>query len=77
VEMHELKDYAERMLKAQEAIDAVLSREQQARERQSDGTFRVLCQSCGKSVSSPLPVAVVVRALVVCPECVGTVGKRH
>jgi hypothetical protein len=31
---------------------------------------RVLCMSCGKSVSSPVPVGTVVRAWVECPECI-------
>lgn len=40
------------------------------RERQADGTFRVLCSECRVSVSSPLPAPVIVRAYVVCPECI-------
>ena len=36
---------------------------------QADGTYRVLCSRCGKSVSSALSAPVVVRAWVECPEC--------
>lgn len=46
------------------------------RERQSDGTFRVLCSVCGKSVSSPVLQPIIVRAWVQCPECLEkTKGK--
>jgi RNA polymerase-binding transcription factor DksA len=54
----------------QAAIDTVLTPEQQARERMPDGTYRVCCSRCGKSVSSPLPLPVIVRAWVECPECI-------
>lgn len=47
----------------------MIPKEQWERERQSDGTFRVRCSSCGKSVSSPLVEPVIVRAWVQCPEC--------
>ena len=46
-----------------------LTKEQAERERQADGTFRVRCSRCGKSVSSPLSEPVIVRAWVECPEC--------
>jgi len=55
--------------RAQAAVDAVLSPTEQARERLPDGTFRVRCQTCAKSVSNPLPLPVIVRARVTCPEC--------
>jgi hypothetical protein len=42
-------------------------------ERMADGTYRVRCMVCGKSVSSPLPDPVTVRAWVICPECI----ERH
>jgi hypothetical protein len=67
----DLRDFVERARAAQAAVDAVLTRDQQARERQADHTYRVRCTQCGKSVSNPLPVAVIVRAWVICPECLG------
>lgn len=39
-------------------------------ERMSDGTYRVRCMNCGKSVSSALVEPVTVRAWVICPECI-------
>jgi DNA-directed RNA polymerase subunit RPC12/RpoP len=57
-------------------------------ERMLDGTYRVRCMNCGKSVSTPLVEPVTVRAWVICPECierdgiggkpieVGVVGER-
>lgn len=65
-----------RGLAAQRAVDAVLSAETQAAELQGDDTYRVRCSQCGRSVSSPLPVAVVVRAWVECPECVAQRDAR-
>lgn len=35
-----------------------------------DGTGAVQCSRCGKYVSSPVPLGVVVRAWVECPECI-------
>lgn len=32
--------------------------------------MRLFCHFCGKSVSSELPDATIVRALLVCPECI-------
>jgi len=65
-----------RLLDAQAAVDLVLSRDQQERERQADGSFRVRCCRCGTSVSNPLPVAVIVRAWVECPECAAREADR-
>ena len=53
-----------------DAKDSLVPAEQWDRERQADGTFRVLCSRCGKSVSSPLSEPVIVRAGVECPECI-------
>jgi hypothetical protein len=39
-----------------------------------DGTYRVRCMQCGKSVSSPLTAPVTVRAWVICPECIQAFG---
>lgn len=44
---------------------------------QADGTYRVLCSRCGKSVSSALSAPVVVRAWVECPECLGAEAKGY
>jgi RNA polymerase-binding transcription factor DksA len=55
---------------AQAAVDALLSDTQQATEQMADGTYRVRCMTCGKSVSNPLLVAVIIRAWVECPECI-------
>jgi hypothetical protein len=71
-----LDDFLRRGLAAQRAVDAVLSREQQARELQADDTYRVRCLTCGASVSSPLPLPVVVRAAVECPECLARRAGR-
>lgn len=68
--MSDLHDFVQRAQAAQAAVDDLLTREQQARERFPDDTYRVRCNVCGKSVSNPLPVAVIVRAWVMCPECV-------
>lgn len=57
------------LAKCQEAVDECLSDQQQMDERQVDGTFRVRCMRCSKSVSNPLPMPVIVRASVTCPEC--------
>jgi hypothetical protein len=65
----DLQDFLERGRKAQAAVNEILSDHQQTRELQVDGTYRVLCNNCGKSVSSPLTTAVIVRASVICPEC--------
>jgi hypothetical protein len=67
--MTDLDAFLRRGLAAQRAVDEVLSKAQQARELLPDDTFRVRCYSCGKSVSNPLPVPVIVRAQVECPEC--------
>lgn len=72
--MAEFLEFIQRALNAQEAVDAVLSRERQASELQADNTYRVRCSECGTSVSNPLPVPVIVRAHVLCPECLG--GSR-
>lgn len=64
-----LLDLAERTIRAQREIDSILSRAQQTTELASDGSYRVRCSSCGRSVSNPLPVAVIIRASVTCPEC--------
>jgi hypothetical protein len=68
----ELRMFLARGQAAQAAVDAVLSRDQQRRELMPDGTFRVRCCRCGCSVSNPLPVPVIVRAWVECPECAAT-----
>jgi hypothetical protein len=73
--MKEISEFLERALTAQQAIDELLTPTQQARERQHDGTFRVCCHSCGKAVSSPLAMPVIVRALVRCPECLEQEAK--
>lgn len=39
-------------------------------EPMADGTYRVRCMNCSKSVSSPLTQPVTVRAWVICPECI-------
>jgi hypothetical protein len=65
----DLEVFLRRGLAAQRAVDTVLSKEAQARELLPDDTYRVRCYSCGKSVSNPLPVPVIVRAQVECPEC--------
>ena len=67
--MSDIAAWLLRGLAAQRAVDAILSPEQQIAERMPDDTYRVRCSRCGKSVSSPLPVAVIVRAWVECPEC--------
>lgn len=36
----------------------------------SDGTHRLHCTECGKSVSSPVHSETVVRAVLTCPECI-------
>ena len=69
-----LREFVRRGQAAQAAVDAVLTPEQQTKERMADGTYRVRCSACGKSVSNPLPVAVIIRAWVECPECVE--GRR-
>jgi DNA-directed RNA polymerase subunit RPC12/RpoP len=38
--------------------------------RMSDGTYRVRCMNCGKSVSNAMPFDIIVRAWVICPECI-------
>ena len=35
-----------------------------------DGTGAVKCSRCGKRVSSPVPLDIIVRAWVECPECI-------
>jgi hypothetical protein len=50
-----------------------ISRHQEGTEQMADGTYRVRCMVCGKSVSSPLTQPVTVRAWVICPECI----ERH
>ena len=50
--------------------ESIMPRDQWDRERMVDGTFRVRCSNCGKSVSSPLVEPVIVRAWVQCPECI-------
>jgi hypothetical protein len=52
-----------------------VSSEQWEQERQTDGTFRVRCSRCGKSVSSALTAPVVIRAWVECPECIEAHGR--
>jgi hypothetical protein len=69
--------FLRRGLAAQRAIDAILSPAQQAAEVQADDTYRVRCQRCGKSVSNPLPVPVMVRASVTCPECLEWEAARQ
>jgi endogenous inhibitor of DNA gyrase (YacG/DUF329 family) len=51
-------------------VEHILPRDQWDRERMADGTFRVRCARCGKSVSSPLVEPVILRAWVECPECI-------
>lgn len=65
-----IREFLARGRAAQAAVDTLLSDTQQAAERLADGTYRVRCMNCGKSVSNPLPVAVIVRAWVECPECI-------
>jgi endogenous inhibitor of DNA gyrase (YacG/DUF329 family) len=65
----------DRLQLAQDAVDEVLSPAQQAAERMADGTYRVRCMTCGKSVSNPLPIAVIVRAWVECPECLESAAR--
>ena len=65
-----MADLMQDAVSAQMAIDAMLSPERQEAERKADGTFRVCCSQCGTSVSNPLPVAVIIRAWVECPECI-------
>lgn len=60
----------DRLRQAQAVVDTVLTREQQAAERFRDGLYRVCCSHCGGAVSNPLPVPVIVRAFVECPDCV-------
>ena len=50
--------------------ESIIPREHWNRERFPDGTFRVRCSVCAKSVSSPLVEPVIVRAWVMCPECI-------
>jgi hypothetical protein len=71
----EFLDFVARGMAAQRVVDEVLSPEQQRRERQADGTYRVRCLECGRSVSNPLPVPVILRAYVCCPECVAAFGE--
>jgi hypothetical protein len=47
----------------------MIPKDQWERERQIDGTFRILCMRCGRSVSGALAEPVIVRAWVECPEC--------
>jgi hypothetical protein len=51
-----------------------ISRHQEGTELMADGTYRVRCMVCGKSVSSPLTAPVTVRAWVICPECIDRYG---
>jgi hypothetical protein len=51
-----------------------ISRHQEGVEQMSDGTYRVRCMVCSKSVSSPLAEPVTVRAWVICPECIEKYG---
>jgi hypothetical protein len=37
---------------------------------------RLLCTECGRSVSSEIPEDTVVRAVLVCPECVPLVWRQ-
>lgn len=37
---------------------------------EADGSYRVKCMNCGKSVSSPLRDPIIIRAYVICPECI-------
>lgn len=37
---------------------------------EDDGSYRVKCMNCGKSVSSPLRDPIIIRAYVICPECI-------
>jgi hypothetical protein len=67
-----LNEFMMRAVAAQAVVDEVLSIEQQARECESDGTYRVRCSICGNSVSNPLPIAVIVRAWVECADCLAT-----
>lgn len=50
--------------------DHPIPREQWDRERMPDGTFRVRCSVCAKSVSTALAEPVIIRAWVMCPECI-------
>jgi hypothetical protein len=70
-------EFIRRGLAAQRAVDQVLTREQQRQELERDDSWRVHCSGCGQSVSSPLPVPVIVRAVVYCPDCVakGSSGR--
>lgn len=68
--MPSLEEFVKRAQAAQAAVDEILSRETQADELMPDGTYRVRCSTCGKSVSNPLPVAVIIRAFIQCPECI-------
>lgn len=38
-------------------------------------SHHVHCSRCGAAVSNPLPVEVIVRAWVECPECVAADGQ--
>jgi len=38
--------------------------------------MRYICHFCGKSVTSELPDDSIVRAMLVCPECIGA-GRVH
>jgi hypothetical protein len=51
-----------------------ISRHQEGTERMADGSYRVRCMVCAKSVSSPLTEPVTVRAWVICPECIEQYG---
>jgi hypothetical protein len=66
----DIDTFLRRGLAAQRAVDEVLSPDAQARDLMPDDTYRVRCMTCGKSVSNPLPIPVVVRASVECPECI-------
>lgn len=39
-------------------------------EPENSSMVRLLCYFCGKSVSTPADKETVIRALLVCPECV-------
>jgi DNA-directed RNA polymerase subunit RPC12/RpoP len=41
---------------------------------QVDGTYRIMCMQCGKSVSTPVPKETLVRAWIECPECIEKEG---
>lgn len=58
----QFEEFVARARRAQASVDQLLPRK----------TMRYICYFCHKSVTSELPDDAVIRAILVCPECIET-----